>query len=45
MPPVPAGSEEGLLSDFAHTKLAWNQLGRNYRITDVYGHVVQEFLA
>jgi len=28
-----------------HTELTWNQVGRNYRLTDVYGHVVKEILA
>ena len=32
-----------LVSD--HEKLTWRHLGRDYRLTDVYGEVVQEILA
>jgi hypothetical protein len=28
-----------------HTKLTWNQVGRDFRLTDVHGSVVQEILA
>lgn len=28
-----------------HTELTWNQVGRNYRLTDVYGNVVKEILS
>ena len=28
-----------------HTKLTWRRLGRDYRLTDVYGEVVKEILA
>lgn len=28
-----------------HTKLTWRHLGRDYRLTDVYGEVVREILA
>jgi hypothetical protein len=28
-----------------HTKLTFNQVGRDFRLTDVHGSVVQEILA
>ena len=28
-----------------HTKLTWRHLGRDYRLTDIYGDVVHEILA
>jgi hypothetical protein len=28
-----------------HERLTWRQLGRDYRLTDVYGEVVREILA
>ena len=28
-----------------HTRLTWRHLGRDYRLTDVYGEVVREILA
>jgi hypothetical protein len=28
-----------------HTRLTWNHLGRDFRLTDVHGSVVREILA
>jgi hypothetical protein len=28
-----------------HAQLTWNQVGRDYRLTDVYGTVVKEILS
>jgi len=28
-----------------HTKLTWNQVGRDFRLTNVHGSVVKEILA
>ncbi|MEY3458587.1 MAG: hypothetical protein RL215_1744, partial [Planctomycetota bacterium] len=28
-----------------HTRLTWNHIGRDYRLTDVYGSIVHEILA
>jgi hypothetical protein len=28
-----------------HTRLTWRHLGRDYRLTDVYGDVVKEIIA
>jgi hypothetical protein len=33
------------LLGFDHTKLTWRFQGRDFRLTDVHGHVVREILA